>query len=387
MVIGIFLFSTTVLSSNPGYSALIAGQQSNSASIEEGQGDYIDLEEDRAYHAAVNEKDPKKRTEMLYEFYRKYPDSVLLRRSDYEEIEQIIAVQNDYYAASQKSDIEKRAAALLDILKKYPDSDPATNIQTDYMSILKALWDNKNYELLESLAGKWLELYPDNREAHALTAEAAINLNQFEKCGKSLEAIYATDPSPGLAKQILICYQNTDNLAKRIEWADILFALPDFDSDYMLRFDCMMKFYEEINIAKAAEYANFTLKSIHLAEQEGEKIQEQIQRVRRICYHVIASDFFEKSEYAGAITFFKKAVQNEPYWQGYYKIGVCLEYQKEIEDAILYYAMADILSEENTSEAKSRMEKLYKALHNQTLVGIEKVYRKAGEMLDGNPDS
>ena len=52
---------------------------------------------------------------------------------------------------------------------------------------------------------------------------------------------------------------------------------------------------------------------------------------------------------------------------------------------MLYYAMAELKGEENVSEAKSRVEILYKALHNQTLIGIDKIYNKARDLMDENP--
>ena len=38
---------------------------------------------------------------------------------------------------------------------------------------------------------------------------------------------------------------------------------------------------------------------------------------------------------------------------------------------------------EEAPRAKSRLEVLYKALHNDTLIGIDKVYKKAKELLEG----
>jgi tetratricopeptide (TPR) repeat protein len=153
----------------------------------------------------------------------------------------------------------------------------------------------------------------------------------------------------------------------------------------MLRFDCMMKFYEDKDFSKAAEYATLALKSADLAEQADKQIHEQLKKIRQICYHIIAGDYLEKGDYEGALTFFKEAVQAEPYGQGYYKIGLCLDHLKEIDDAMLYYAMAELKGEENVSEAKSRIEILYKALHNQTLIGIDKIYNKARDLMDENP--
>lgn len=75
------------------------------------------------------------------------------------------------------------------------------------------------------------------------------------------------------------------------------------------------------------------------------------------------------------------ASQIEKYDQGYYEIGLCMDKQKKVDEASLYYAMAELTGGESAPKAKARLEILYKALHNDTLVGINKVYTKAKELL------
>ena len=60
-----------------------------------------------------------------------------------------------------------------------------------------------------------------------------------------------------------------------------------------------------------------------------------------------------------------------------YFIGYCLRMQKNIDDAMLWYARAEQHGGEYAPKAKENLEQLYKALHNNTLIGIEKIYRKA----------
>ena len=43
--------------------------------------------------------------------------------------------------------------------------------------------------------------------------------------------------------------------------------------------------------------------------------------------------------------------------------------------------MAELMGGDQSPKAKARLELLYKALHNDTLIGIDKVYRKAKEAL------
>lgn len=362
----------------------VFASQTDAVSDEETEGILIDEDEEIAYRAAKKEQDPGKRAEKLFEFYQKYPESVLMQHADYEEIRMIVNAHNDYYAARNEPDVEKKSALLLEFLKKYPDSELAGYIDKDYMGILKELWQQKRYDLLESLSESWLDSSPDNVEALTFLADAAVNLLQFEKCGESLEAIYKIKPSPDLAREIYSCYQKSENMDKRVEWAGKLFDMDEFDDSYMLRYKCMTHFYEEDNIAKAAEYAQLTLKSAALAEKRDPNKNGQLHKVRRACYHIIASDLFDNDNFEDAARYYKEAVQAEPYAQGYYKIGLSLDNQKKIEEAMVYYAMADLVDRESAPNAKSRLETLYRALHNQTLIGIDKVYKKAEESLAGS---
>ncbi len=386
MAVGLLALSGILFQSNAGNCTPVYEAQSDSVSAEEGQDYLIDEAEENAYRAAKREPDPGKRATKLFEFYQKYPESALMRKSDFEEIKNIENAYNDYHAARNEPDFEKRAALLIEFYRKYPDSNLIGYIEDDYESVLKELWQEKKYALLETLSEKWLEIHPKDKEALTFAAGAATNLQKFDKCGKSLEAIYETNPSPSLARGIHNCYQKTENLDKRIEWADRLFKLPEFDADFMIRFDCTTKFYEDRHLSQAAKYAKLTLKSADLAKQRDAINDDQLKNVRQACYHIIASDFLEKEDCDAAITYFKKTAQSEQYGQICYQIGLCLDKQKEIESAMLYYAMAELVDGENAPRAKSRLEILYKALHNQTLVGIEKVYKKAKESLAENAE-
>jgi len=342
---------------------------------------YIDDAEVDAYSAAKRESDPNKRSTDLMAFLQKYPKSRLMEDSDFEEVKVIEDEYNAFYTAEQESNYDKRSVRLIEFLQKYPKSSLAESVNYDYVKMLKESSQNKKYELLESLGDRWLKLHPNDRESYAFVAEATLNLQKYQKYSKYLEEIYRMQPMPNLAREIHTAYQKAENLTKQLEWAEKLFKMPEFDSDYMLRYGYVMKFSKDNNLPKAAEYAELALKSADLAKQKDEQKREQLRDVRKACHHVIASSFMEKGRFAEAIASFKRAVEAERYGQGYYEIGVCLEYQKNIEEAILYYAVADTLGDADAHRAKSRLEVLYKALHNNTMIGIHKVYKKAEKLL------
>ena len=335
-----------------------------------------------AYRTAKQETDVKKRAAMMMEFYQKYPTSRFLDRDDYELIKPLEDQYNAYYAARQEPDLEKRAEMLIDFHQKYPNSALARNVDYEYLSMLKETSLGTNLELVESLAGKWLKLHPDDSvRAYGSVAEAASNLHKFETSAEYLEKVYQLEPSPKLGREIHANYQKAGNLQKEMEWAEKLFKMPEFSGDYMLRFGYVTKYSKENNLPKAAEFAQLTLKSADSAGLQDPESQQQLRKVRRACQHVIASNFMAEKKYGEAIAGFKEAIKTEKYGQGYYQIGVCYDNQKDIDQAILYYAAAALIGEEDASKAKTRLEVLYKSLHNNTLIGIDKVYTKAKELI------
>ncbi len=84
-------------------------------------------------------------------------------------------------------------------------------------------------------------------------------------------------------------------------------------------------------------------------------------------------------KFAEAIKSLQQALRFEKHGEPYYYIGMCQWKQDLIEDAILSFARAELQGGDIAPQAKEKVEQLYKALHNNTTIGIEKIYRKAKE--------
>ena len=381
LVLGMLSLATVLFSGSAIYAASANNVQKDVADNGQVQASYVPEEQENAYRAAKRETDPRIRAEKLYEFVQKYPKSALTQHADLEEIKPIEDEYNAYYAATQEPDYEKRADLLIRFLQKFSQSALKGNIENEYVKMLKDSAQGKKFELLESLAEKWLQVRPGDKQAYAFMAEARLNLQKYQKAGESLEELYKLQPSPGLAREILSVYRKADNLDKQIEWGETLFKMPEFDSDYMLRYGYVAQYLRRNDLQKAAEYAQLTLKSTERAKPKDAKEEEQIRQIDRACHHVIGSELFEKGNYADAITAFREAIKDEKYAQGYYMIGQSLDKEKDIEQAAHYYAMAELMGGDDAAKAKARLEVLYKVLHNDTLIGIDKVYNRAKESL------
>jgi hypothetical protein len=286
---------------------------------------------------------------------------------------------NAYDAASKEPDFGKRGDMLLAFIDKYPKSSLMSYIKPAYENLLHECSQAKQYALLETLAEKWLKLNPGNIRTLAYIAEAAEKAGHDQKCATTLEEIYKLEPSGAMAVNIMQTYKKIKNQAKIDEWTEKIFKMPEYDADFGLRYDLMTKSMEAKNSAKAAEYARLTLKSADLVKDPSKDVQEQMRKVRYACHLVIGTSQYENGKFAEAIKSLQQSLRFEKHGEPYYYIGMCQWKQDQIEDAILSFARAELQGGDIAPQAKDKVEQLYKALHNNTTIGIDKIYRKAKE--------
>lgn len=286
--------------------------------------------------------------------------------------------------ADKEPDLEKRAQMLIEVVKKYPESKILPHAEASYRTMLFELSQAKNYALLEPLAEKWLMVRPGSKDTITFIAQASEKLGHDKRCVECLEELYQMEPTATMAFSIMQMYKKMNNQAKVLQWSDVVFKAPEYAADYLERYEFVRKYTEANNIPKAAEYAQLTLKSADQAKNLSAEKLEHLKKVRHACYHVIAMDLMEKDKCADAIETFKKALAVDKYGEGYYYIAQCYEKlgKDKVEDfAIPYYARAELHGGEVAPKAKARLETLYKALHNNTIIGIDKVYRRVKESV------
>ena len=91
---------------------------------------------------------------------------------------------------------------------------------------------------------------------------------------------------------------------------------------------------------------------------------------------------------------FENALKFESYQEGFYYIARCYWALSDKEPDLAelahdYFAAAELYGGDPglTQKAKEYKEQLYKPLHNNSLIGIEKVMRRAQAILDKYPDA
>jgi len=304
-----------------------------------------------------------------------------------EEYEAYNEQYNAYIAATEEQDPLKRGDMLIEFLEKYPNSkDFESYVLAAYEQLLVSCSQNSLYKELGILAEKWLQRNPDDLQTIGLAASAAIQLKDDEKSLKYLLKIYEIEPTVDRALAVAQYYDKLGNFEKYVEWCEIVFTYPEYSVDYTLRYNLVQRFLEIKDMARAGTYAEKTLEVLDAAEKPDAETQKKFRTIRRYCYHILALNLFEQDKFKEAIKYFKNALNNEKYQEGFYYIGQCY-WRLDPEEAHDYFAAAEMMGGPLTKLAKENKEKLYKPLHNNTLIGIEKVHKRAQAILDSYPDS
>ncbi len=289
---------------------------------------------------------------------------------------------NAYMAASQEPEALKRGEMLLAFIEEYPESTLMTYIDAAYKNLLFECSSGGKYQELETLAEYWLKLNPDDLQMVAYIVTAADKLGHDEKLIEYLLKLYDAQPTSERAMYIAQNYNKMGDTPKYLEWVEKVLAYPEHASNFAMRYDLVQHYVGEKNYAKAAEYARMTLEAAAQVKQPSADTLKSMRAVQNACHHLIGINQYEAGNYAGAIKSFQQALKAEVYGEGYYYIGMCQRNQDLIDDAMLSLAKAELHGGEVAPKAKEYLEKLYRALHNNTLIGIDKVYRKAKEQLE-----
>ncbi|PYV13222.1 MAG: hypothetical protein DMG07_15110, partial [Acidobacteria bacterium] len=203
------------------------------------------------------------------------------------------------------------------------------------------------------------------------------------------EKVYAVKPTADYAFYIAASYKKLGNEARYQEWMTKALTYPEY-AERAIGFlmEPVDKYAKEKNLAKAAEYAGKALDGLQTVKRPAAAPEAdwngKVRAARRGCHYIIGLDLYEKQKYAEAIKKMEAALGLDPHFDmAYYYIGLSQWKlgKVENEEAPLSFAKAYLLKGEMSEQAKEHLEKIYKAIHNNTLINIQKIYDRAKEEL------
>jgi tetratricopeptide (TPR) repeat protein len=272
-------------------------------------------------------------------------------------------------------------------MEKYPKSKLQDHIVYAYQALMSEYYKNGDYAKLEPAAEQWLKYKPNDLQTTAFVAESALRLGHDKKFIEYGEKVFAQKPDPRVAFALYQSYEKTGDEAKKIDMILKLLDYPEYNDNVGLRMELVQKYAaDKGQLPKAAQYAELALKSLAIAKKPDATTEADWNKyatsVQRNCYEIIGMNYYERKKYPETIQSLQKALDAEPYDAGYYYIGMCQWEQENVDDAILSFAIAELLKGEFQAKAKKNCEDLYRGQHNGNLTGIERTYRKAQAVLD-----
>jgi len=305
--------------------------------------------------------------------------------------EAYMALYEAWEAADKEPDILKSSAMLIEFIQKNQGTTLAPYAEDSYMRLLNKCVEEKKYQELETLAEQWNTFKPGDENFVRMIAVAARELKHTEKYLWALEEMYKKTPQTSFAEEIAEIYKELKNDAKYVEWTEIILKAPEGASDFLRHYNLFQHYSAKNDSAKTMEYAQSTLKAVDQAKNPPADMAKIIPEIRHSLNHTIGVSHYSNKRYDDAITYIMRALREKKYSNGYYLIGNCLWEQKKILNARMAFAKAQLLGESEKASAedksiapraKERMEQLHRALHNDTLVGIQNRYKQAQEMSD-----
>ncbi|MDR1727577.1 MAG: hypothetical protein LBT74_06570 [Acidobacteriota bacterium] len=294
-------------------------------------------------------------------------------------------------AADQETDPLKSGAMIIEFMQKNPDSKMIAYFDGSFKRLLFKCSEEKKYQELETLAEQWNAFKPGEKETLLLIASAAKELKHEDKYLKALEEIYKIDPQPAIALEIARIYKDKQDDASYFKWLEPVLNAPEYEAEFNLRYELMNHYAAKEDTAKTIEYAQATLASMDKLKDPSAEVKAALPALRRAINHNIGAAYYNDKKYDQAIASVVNALKVEKYADGYYLIGRCLDEQRKVDNALVAYAKAQLTGEAGdaaaqavAAKAKDRLEVIYKALHNNTTIGIDKQYRKARETADEN---
>ncbi len=313
----------------------------------------------------------------------------------------------EYQEIKKEADLQKRADLLLAFLKKRPINKMLLYIATDYLEAVKPHINKKDWakaismqETLQShiVSEKTVksadipvgvdeflkeQLAPTNKLIVSSLLQSYYQSNNLQKAAETAEKVYALEPNNAMLPLMTDIYQKLKNTDKYLFYAEKLLGTVKMEDTqgYGTALQLAQIYLQKQNLPKATELLTKVMNVY------GDKVPPGTQEsawnaTRAFAFGVIAPGVYAKKDYAKAQALYEKVTKFDPKRDdAYYFIGMCKWNQKDQEGAIESFAKSTVLNKEYAPKARTHLEDLYKAQHNDSLDGLDDVLAQAKSAL------
>jgi tetratricopeptide (TPR) repeat protein len=291
-----------------------------------------------------------------------------------------------YQAITGEADPTKKMDLILKFFKTYPKSALTQHVTADFQTMLKNLQDAKKWSQSITVGRQFLTVFPDDNYTIALVATAYAETKDYRNFVILGEEVYKANPNGNLAYSMAKAYQNLGNNAKLAEWAEKTVAKLPENHEMLLE---LAKIYVDANrTAEADKYAKQCLKVIQAAakpEQSSEKDWTAYKNyAQMMCYYIIGKIAYDRQSWAQAITNLEQHLKfNARNDMAYYYLGESYWQARNTILALKNYAKASLLGGNAAGPARQKLESMWKASHQGSLAGLDKVIAAAKAELQG----
>lgn len=291
-----------------------------------------------------------------------------------------------YQAITGEADPTKKMELILNFFKTYPKSSLTPHVTSDFNTTLKNLQDAHKWSQSITVGRQFLTVVPDDAYTIALVATAYAETKDYRNFVVFGEEIYKKNPSGNLAYSIAKAYQSLGNNSKLAEWAEKTVAKLPENHEMMLE---LAKIYVDANRgAEADKYAKQCLKVVQAAakpEQSNEKDWTAYKNyAQMMCYYIIGKVAYDRQSWAQAVTNLELHLKfNARNDMAYYYLGQSYWQTRNASMALKNFAKASLLGGNAAGPAKLQLENMWKASHQGSLAGLDKVIAAAKAELQG----
>ncbi|HTY64710.1 MAG TPA: tetratricopeptide repeat protein [Acidobacteriota bacterium] len=311
-----------------------------------------------------------------------------------------------YDTLKKEADLQKRADLIIGFVKEHPISKMLPYATSDYLECVKPTLAKNDFAKVISMLDAFGAVLPTAKSVQdaaipagsedflkslldaqkliiSSTAGVYIQSKNLPKAAETVEKLYDLAPDKATLVDLGGIYLKMQNFDKYLECGKkILAAFPmDQPQGYTTAIQMAQVYIQKQDVNSAIDLLSKVM------DVYGDKVPPNTQEAqwnatRAFAYNVIASGIYAKKDYPKAQELYEKVAKIDPKNEdAYYFIGMCKWQAKDSDGAISAFAKCIVLNGQRAKRAQTNIEQLYKALHNNTLDGLDQVLAKAKSEL------